>query len=111
MKNDDRKAAVRAWKEREPEPGIYAVRCTVSGETWVGSAPDVGTIRNRLWFTLGQGRNPHRTLQQAWNDHGEEAFVFEILEQLDEEDSGLARDRVLKARRAAWIEEMNAKGI
>ncbi len=32
----DRKAATATWKERKNTPGIYAIRCTVSGETWMG---------------------------------------------------------------------------
>lgn len=111
MKGDERKAAVRAYKEREITAGIYALRCTASGEAWVGSAPDVSTIENRLRFTLAQGGNPHRALQQAWNAHGAGSFVFEILEMLAEEDSGLARDRVLKNRRAWWIEKLGAARI
>lgn len=111
MKGEERKAAVKAYKERTAAPGIYAVRCTVTGEAWVGGAPDVSTILNRLRFTLAQGGNPHRALQQAWIAHGADAFVLEILETLDEEDSGLARDRVLKNRRTWWIEKLGAARI
>ncbi|WP_338466283.1 GIY-YIG nuclease family protein [Novosphingobium sp. ZN18A2] len=108
MKQEDRKAAVRGYKEREVEAGIYAVRCAPSAQVWVGSAPDLSTIRNRIWFTLRQGRNTHRALQQAWNEHGEGAFAFEILERLGEEDSGLARERVLKSLRLDWTERLGA---
>ncbi len=71
MRAEDRKAAVSAYKEREVESGIYAVRCEASGEVWVGSAPDLSKIQNRLWFTLRQGTNTHRSLQStvecAWS--------------------------------------------
>ena len=55
MKGEGRKAAVAAYKERKVETGIYAVRCTASDQVWVGIAPDLSTIQNRLWFTLRQG--------------------------------------------------------
>ena len=62
MQSTDRKAAVEAYKERKTVAGIYVVRCAASGEQWVGQAPDVETIRNRLWFTLKLGSNPCRSL-------------------------------------------------
>ena len=55
MNRETRKAAVAAYKERKAEPGIYAVRCMASGQAWVGGAPDLATIWNRVSFTLRQG--------------------------------------------------------
>jgi hypothetical protein len=111
MKSEDRKAAVAAYKERKVEPGIYAVRCRPSGQIWVGGAPDLATIRNRLWFTLRMGSNTHRSLQEAWAAHGAEAFAFDILERLDEEEIGYVRDRLLKEAVARWVEELGAVRI
>jgi len=111
MKSKDRKAAVLAYKERKVEAGVYAVRCTTSGEIWVGSAPDVSTIQNRLWFTLRHGSNSHRSLQHAWNAHGAEAFSFEIVERLEDEDIGYVRDRMLKDLLQRWTENLQAVRI
>ncbi len=111
MRTEDRKAAVSAFKEREVEGGIYAVRCVTSGEVWVGSALDVSTIENRLWFTLRHGTNTHRSLQSAWNAHGAEAFSVEIVERLDEEQIGYVRDRVMKERLVRWAEQLRAVRI
>jgi len=96
MNGEERKAAVSAYKERKIEAGIYAVRCTISGQIWVGSAPDLSTIQNRLWFTLRQGCNSHRSLQEAWDTYGAEAFAFEVVERLEEEDIDYVRNRMLK---------------
>ena len=111
MNGDERKAATTVYKERKVEGGIYAVRCSASGQIWVGSAPNLATIRNRLWFTLRQGSNPHRSLQEAWAAYGESAFGFEILQRLDEEDVGYIRDRRLKDLLARWTEELDASRI
>lgn len=104
----DRKAAVSAYKERKVEAGIYAIRCTASGETWVGSAPDLSTIQNRQWFTLRQGGNMQRSMQNAWNEHGADAFAFEVLETLQDEEMALSRDRRLKELLADWAKELGA---
>lgn len=108
MKVDDRKAAVRAHKERKIEAGIYAVRCSASNGIWVGRAPDLSTIQNRLWFTLRHGINAHPMLVQDWREYGEEAFAFEIVERLKDDDMAYARDRVLKERLAHWVEALGA---
>jgi hypothetical protein len=62
MDGETRRAAVAAYKERKPRMGIYAVRCAVTGQCWVGRAMDLAKIQNRLWFTLRMGNNTHRTL-------------------------------------------------
>ena len=109
MNADERRAAVAAYKERKVRAGIYAVRCTASDQLWIGSAPDLSTIQNRLWFTLRQAANTHRSLQEAWCTHGSEAFTFEIIEQLpeDAEESGYLREAALKNRHMHWLAKLN----
>lgn len=111
MDRTQRKAALAEYRERKVEPGLFALRCRASGEVWVGRAPDLPAVRNRVFFTLRQGGNPHRTLQAAWNAHGADSFVFEVLEVLDPEELGLGLDRELKSRHAAWMEQLGAVRI
>ncbi|MCJ2186931.1 GIY-YIG nuclease family protein [Novosphingobium beihaiensis] len=111
MEKARRKAALADYRERKVEPGVYALRCGASGEVWVGRAPDLSTVRNRVFFTLRQGSNPHRTLQAAWNTHGAEGIAFEVLEVLDPEELGLGLDREMKSRHEAWMERLGAVRI
>jgi hypothetical protein len=69
---------------------------------------DLSKIQNRLWFTLRQGTNTHRSLQTAWTAHGAEAFSFEIVERLNEEAIGYVRDRLIKERLVHWAEQLRA---
>jgi hypothetical protein len=107
----DKKAAVAAYKERKPAAGIYLLRCASTGRCWAGRAPDLGTIRNRLWFSLRLGSNPHRDLQAAWLAAGADAFTFEPLEQLGDDIPAVAHERVLKERLAYWCEKLGAARI
>jgi hypothetical protein len=111
VNRDERKQALRDYREREVPVGIYAIRCAASGEAWVGRATDLSKIRNRHWFTLRQGSSPVASLQAAWNAHGDASLTFEVLEELEEEDRGHARDRVLKARQAFWVAELGARAL
>ncbi|MCJ2178343.1 GIY-YIG nuclease family protein [Novosphingobium album (ex Hu et al. 2023)] len=111
MDRTQRKAALAEYRERKVEPGIFAIRCTASGEVWAGRAPDLSTVPNRVFFTLRQGGNPHRSLQAAWNAHGADSFVFELLEVLDPEKLGLGLDRELKACHEHWTGRLGATRI
>jgi hypothetical protein len=111
MNTIDRKAVLAAYKERKAAAGIYGVRCATTGQHWVGRAPNLATIRNRVWFALRQSASPHRALQQAWNAHGEQDFTFVELERLGEEASDYIKDANLKDRLAFWQAQLNALAI
>ena len=111
MKSEQKKAAVVAYKERKPNPGIFALRCAATGEVWVGQTPTLDTIQNRMWFTLRMGKDMSRNLQQAWNTHGDGSISFEIVEKLEDEESPLAIANFLKERVAHWRKELGAQAI
>lgn len=111
MDKQERRAAVAAYKERKPEWGVFTVRCTATGEAWVGSSRHLDTQRNGLWFQLRHGGYPNRALQSAWTAHGDAAFVFEPLERLDDDTPEVSRMRLLKERAQAWREALGAPAI
>jgi len=111
MKSEQRKLAIAAYKKREPAVGIYAIRCTASGQVWVGQSLNLDTVQNRVWFTLRQGSNSNGDLQRAWSAHGSEAFAFERLEQLPDEELGYVRDSLLSERTDFWRSALKAAAI
>lgn len=110
MKTETRKAAITAYKERKTAAGIFAITCPATGQCWVGAAPDLATIQNRLWFTLRQGSHRCASLQAAWNAHGE-GLAFAPVEQIEDEDINYVRDRILKQRRADWCARLQAESL
>jgi predicted GIY-YIG superfamily endonuclease len=107
----DRKAAIAAYKERKTIAGIYVVRCAASGEAWVGQAPNLQTIQNRIWFSLRQGNHTCRSLQGAWNAHGEASLTFGECERLEDEETAYVRNALLKERAQHWRTELKAEAI
>ncbi|MFT4037674.1 MAG: GIY-YIG nuclease family protein [Thermomicrobiales bacterium] len=107
--HDTRKAVKAAYKERTSPAGIYVVRCAASSEAWVGQSPTLDTIQNRLWFTMRFGGQGNRAMQQAWREHGETAFRFEVLERLDDEIAPVLRRDALKARLRHWQATLGAE--
>lgn len=106
----DKKAALAAYREQKALAGVYAVRCAASGQVWVGQAPNIDKIQNRLWFSLRQGSPFHADVQAAWNAHGEDAMSFEILELIDE-DTALGRSNALKDRLAHWRDRLGGLAL
>src|SRR4051794_698523 len=86
MKHENKKAAIAAYKKRGNAAGIFAVRCAASGQAWVGQTLTLDTVQNRIWFSLRMGSHSDRDLQSAWCAHGADAFTFEALEQLKDEE-------------------------
>ncbi len=111
MEPGARKAASREFKERKPIRGVFAVRSTTTGRAWVGSFPNLEAMRNRLWFTLGQGAHRDRALQKEWDAHGEGALEFEILEKFDDEMSAIEVSDGLKERKRHWAARLGARTL
>ena len=111
MRNTVRKAAIAAYRERKPAAGAFAIRSAATGEVWVGTSPDLEKIKNRLWFTLKLGTNPHREMQKAWSDHDGEGFSFEVLEAIAEDEPEHRHDRLLTAFAESWCERLGAAAI
>ncbi len=103
-----RKDAIRAYKERTPNRGVYAVRCQATGQIWVGAAPDLDAAHNRIWFALRMGDQRNRTLQAAWQEHGEATFRYEVLERLADDVPPMAVSDSLKSLTGTWAARLGA---
>ena len=108
MDHHARKAAIAAYKERKPAYGVYAIICTATGQAWVGQSRHLDTQQNSLWFALRLGSSPYRSLQAAWNLHGQSEFKFEELERLREDFPALSRLDELKRRQSIWTARLQA---
>ena len=111
MKIDDRKAVIAAYKKRKSAAGIYAIRCAVSGQAWIGQTLNLESIQNRIWFSLRAGGHSNQELQSAWAAHGAAAFAFEPLERLKDEELPYVRDSLLKERAIHWRSTLNGSVI
>ena len=110
MDKNRKREIAREYREREKTQGIYAVRCTPTGEVWVGSSRNPDKQQNTTWFQLRLGGHPNKALQAAWNNHGDAAFTYELLEDVKDENP-LLIDSVLKDRDTHWRKELGAERI
>jgi hypothetical protein len=109
MDKQSRREALRQYKEQAPAVGVFAVRCTATGQVWVGASKNLAQQQNPIWFGLKMGSYINKQLQAAWSEHGEAAFAFEVLETLDAKDaSRLALDLMLKDAHQRWRDRLGA---
>lgn len=60
--------------------GVYRILCLVTGKVYIGSSLDT---RRRIYGhrrKLIRGKHANAHLQAAWDKHGADAFVFEVVE-------------------------------
>ena len=108
MDKSRKKDLIRTFKEQKPNPGIFAVRCKATDEAWVASSPNLVSQQNGIWFQLRMGGRYYvASLQSAWKQHGEDAFAFEVLEEVKDENA-LLIPALLKERAIHWRKELGA---
>lgn len=107
---DRRKELKRLARETKTEGGVFQVRNTQNGMVWIGVTPNFRSLNGQR-FQLEMGSHKSRKLQQAWNEFGPDAFVFETLETLEEPETGyFDRDDALKKLKRKWLERLQPFG-
>lgn len=109
--NLDRKKELKnQYKEIKTEAGIYQVRNTVNGKVLLVATPNLKTINGRQ-IELSTGVYKNKLLQEDWNKYGKDAFVFEVLEVLEQPEEGYfdMKDE-LKKLENKWLEKIQPYG-
>ena len=107
----DRRRELRAaYDQRRTEAGVYLLRNTATGRVFLGSAPDLAAVRNRLEF--GQATETSGVLDRRMaadaRAHGMGSFTLEVLDVLTVPD-GTSPDVVaadLKELESLWREKL-----
>ena len=66
--------------------GIYKIINVVNNKFYVGSAVNFSRRKARHFSELRHNRHNNRWLQASWNKHGEAAFVFAIVEEVQNKE-------------------------
>ena len=111
MDKSNRRDAIRQYKERKSPIGIFSLRCTATGATWVGASRNLDGQRNSSMFSLRLGSHRNKAMQAAYNAAGGEAgFEFAVVELLEDDDLGpIGRDSWLKERERHWRQALDAQ--
>jgi hypothetical protein len=74
----------REYKERKRRGGVYTITNAQNGKYLIGHAAEIASVRNRFAFAVKTGSGVHPKLQKDWAAFGSQAFVLEVLEELDQ---------------------------
>ncbi|RAJ02440.1 GIY-YIG catalytic domain-containing protein [Chitinophaga skermanii] len=105
----NRKELINAYKQRDPQIGIYQVRNTVNNKVYVASSMSLETVWNSQQFQLRSNGHPFEALQVEWNEFGADKFVFEILATLKPEPTMNVKFE-LKALEKKYIDQLQPYG-
>lgn len=79
----DRKRLRQQYKESKPPMGCFAIRCTATGDMFIGWATNLESARNSLLFRLSIGGLLNEpALQSLYDLHGAEHCSFSVLGEL-----------------------------
>lgn len=106
----DRKELKRLAKEIKTDAGIFQIKNTQNGKLFIGSTRNLKSINGQQFqLEMGSHRNP--ALQREWNEFGQNAFTFEVLEVLEKPESGYFDEAdALKKAKAKWLEQLQPFG-
>lgn len=79
---------------------IYKITCVVTDDFYVGSAVKPKRRRWEHWDALKKNKHHCTALQRAWNEYGEDAFDFDVIEEVEDESKLLLIEDMYLAQHA-----------
>lgn len=110
LKLDRKKELKNQYKEVKADAGIYQIRNIENGKVLLIATPNLKTINGRQ-IELSTGAYRNKLLQEDWNKYGKDAFVFEVLEVLEQPEEGYfdMKDELKKLEKK-WLEKLQPYG-
>lgn len=81
--------------------GIYRIKCLANGKFYIGSSSNLNKRRQDHFSGLRRKNHFNVYLQRTFDKHGEENFIWEILELVEDIN-------ILKTREQYWINYYNS---
>lgn len=95
------------YKQMKFRMGVFQIRNTVNNKIFIESSADLVAIWNRQRVQLNFGNHHNTALQADWKELGEEKFVYEILGEIEQPETGNTDFRKeIKALEELFIEEL-----
>ncbi|WP_309118383.1 GIY-YIG nuclease family protein [Paenibacillus sp.] len=111
MDKEKKKALAAEYVLSERPAGAFRLVHVESGKSFVGTTPDVNAMKNRILFQLKMGSNWIKALQNDWNEYGEDAFRYEVLELFKPPEDGMYNlKKELERMELEWLERLQPYG-
>jgi len=107
LAGDRRRALLREAREAPPPVGVFVIHCLPTGRIHVGGSLNAPAVLQRTQFELRLRQHRRPQLQADWNQHGPEAFRFEVIDRVKGRDEpGFDWQVELDALVALWRQEL-----
>ncbi|MBI4853466.1 MAG: GIY-YIG nuclease family protein [Acidobacteria bacterium] len=97
------------YQQQEIQMGIYQIRNTINGKIYIGSALNLQGIINSNRFQLKMGSHKSKSLQEDWNKLSENAFVFEVLDEIKPKETTNIKEE-LNEQLNLWLDNLEPYG-
>lgn len=102
-----RKELKEEYRNLKFDRGVFQIRNKVNGKILVGSSMDLKAFWNAQKWQLDFGMHRNARLQADWKEFGAEAFSYEILGLMEEQDeAGVDYKKELKLMEELYIDEL-----
>jgi hypothetical protein len=107
----DRSEAKKNYKQAKRPMGVYRIRNTRNGKSYVGFSMDLPARLSRHKAELKFGSHRNTELLGEWKLLGESCFEFEVLDELEyEENSESNPTEELDILTEIWIRKLEKEG-
>ncbi len=74
-------------------PGIYKITNLINNKIYIGSCVGFNQRKGQHKYRLRKGNHDNSHLQSSWNKYGEDAFIFELIEEVENLNNLLEREQ------------------
>ena len=107
----DKIKAKREYKQAKRPMGVYRIRNTQSGKSYIGFSIDLQAGMNRQKAELKFGSHRNSELLEDWKSFGESCFQFEVLDVLEQDDKAQADPmEELRILSEMWMRKIEEAG-
>lgn len=109
MDKNRRKELQDQYKQLKTYMGIIQIKNNVNGKIFIDSSRNLKNQWLTIKWQLEVGKYANSLLQKDWKEFGEEAFIYEVLE--EKESDKIADIRwELKQMEKQWLEKLQPYG-
>jgi group I intron endonuclease len=107
----DRSEAKKNYKQTKRPMGVYRIRNTQNGKSYIGFSTDLQARLRRHKAELKFGSHRNAELLGEWKSLGESCFEFEVLDELEHEENSKANPaEELGVLTEIWIRKLEKEG-
>jgi len=107
----DRSEAKKNYKQAKRPMGVYRIRNTRNGKSYIGFSTDLPARLSRHKAELKFGSHRNTELLGEWKLLGESCFEFEVLDELEHEENSKSNPaEELSILTEIWVRKLEKEG-